>query len=282
MAESVVDVLESVEVEEDHGRVGAGAGSATQRVLDPVPEQCPVRESGQRVVEGLVGQLFLGQLAVGDVVQVDDDASDVGLVEEVDRSGRQPHVGAVGVGGAGLARQGHPRREQRLVEQRSGTDVVGRQEVERAIAAGRLAWIAEQIGEVRRVVGDQPVGIEDEHGVGRVRGKGAVQALTRGQILLGVVAEADESQTPGTGEGDEHARGCEQGQRVGVVALGIRHPFDEPGNEKWRDRQRDACLPGLPPVLIAIVLGSRRSRGPELGGTRRPTGRPRPSTRRRA
>ena len=267
VAESVVDVLESVEVEEDHGRIGAGAGSATQRVLDPVPEQCPVRESGQRVVEGLVRQLVLGQLAVGDVVQVDDDASDVGLVEEVDRPGRQPHVGAVGVGGARLARQGHARGEQRLVEQRAGPHVVGRQEVERAVAAGPLARIAEQRGEVRCVVGDQPVGIEDEHGIRRVRGEGAVQPLARRQVLLGVVAEADESQSPGTGEADEHARGCEKGQRVGVAALGIRRPLDEPWNEKWRDRQRDACLPGLPPVLIAIAFdfvgrGVRNSAAP--------------------
>ena len=64
MSERVVDRLEVVEVHEQH-RDGVGfTRQPLQRVLDPVPEQRTVGEPGDRVVEGLMGELFLERLAL--------------------------------------------------------------------------------------------------------------------------------------------------------------------------------------------------------------------------
>ena len=59
VAERVVDRLEVVEVQEQHGERPAVVASAAERVFDAIAEQRPVREVGDRVVERLVGQLLL-------------------------------------------------------------------------------------------------------------------------------------------------------------------------------------------------------------------------------
>ena len=56
MAERVVDRLEVIEVQEQHDR---GAVAATERRLDLLGEERPVREPGEDVVEGLVAQPLL-------------------------------------------------------------------------------------------------------------------------------------------------------------------------------------------------------------------------------
>ena len=59
MAQRVVDGLEVVEVEEqDPDGLGVVA-PLSQRLLEPVDEEGPVRQPGQRVVEGLPGELGL-------------------------------------------------------------------------------------------------------------------------------------------------------------------------------------------------------------------------------
>ena len=52
-------------------------------MLDPVTEQSPVRQVGDGVVEGLVGELRLELLSLGDVAHVDHDAADRGVLQEV-------------------------------------------------------------------------------------------------------------------------------------------------------------------------------------------------------
>ena len=64
MAEGVVDRLEVVEVHEQHGDGLLVARLALQRVLDAVPEQRAVGETGDRVVEGLMCELLLERLAL--------------------------------------------------------------------------------------------------------------------------------------------------------------------------------------------------------------------------
>ena len=54
VAEAVVDRLEAVEVDEQDGDLDPSAGGRAERLLDPVEEEGPVRQAGQRVVEGLV------------------------------------------------------------------------------------------------------------------------------------------------------------------------------------------------------------------------------------
>jgi len=83
MAERVVDRLEVVQVhEQDRDRLVI-PGLSLERVVDAIPEQGAVREAGDRVVEGLVRQLFLERLALRDVPRVEDDAPHVRVVEQV-------------------------------------------------------------------------------------------------------------------------------------------------------------------------------------------------------
>ena len=62
MSERVVDLLESVEVEEQHGQRRPGRIMTPQFLFDPVGEQCPVGEIGEGVVEGFVDELVLEPL----------------------------------------------------------------------------------------------------------------------------------------------------------------------------------------------------------------------------
>ncbi len=82
MPEGVVDSLETVEVEVQHRERSPPAGGLLQRVLHAVGEQCPVRQIGEWVVEGLVRELLLEGFAFGDVACVEDDAGHSGVVEK--------------------------------------------------------------------------------------------------------------------------------------------------------------------------------------------------------
>ena len=63
VAEAVVDRLEVVEVDEEHGEVAVRAGDPRERVLDPIAEEALVGQVGERVVERLVRELILEAVA---------------------------------------------------------------------------------------------------------------------------------------------------------------------------------------------------------------------------
>ena len=67
MPERVVDALEAVEVEAEHGKALA-AHQAQQRLLQLLAEQRAVGEAGQRIVAREVGDLLLLAAALGDVL----------------------------------------------------------------------------------------------------------------------------------------------------------------------------------------------------------------------
>ena len=64
VAEAVVDQLEVVEIEEQDRAQRLLAPEAGQRVLEPVDEQHPVGQAGQRVVHGPVADGVLDRLAL--------------------------------------------------------------------------------------------------------------------------------------------------------------------------------------------------------------------------
>ena len=75
MAQRVVDLLEAVEIDDRDRAPCVGPPPRVDHVADPVVEQRPVGESGQRIVEGLVlverglrEQRRLGLLVLGDVL----------------------------------------------------------------------------------------------------------------------------------------------------------------------------------------------------------------------
>ena len=54
MAMKVVDVLEVVEVDQEHDQAGAGAAPVLDGLVQEAVEQCPVGETGEAVVVRLV------------------------------------------------------------------------------------------------------------------------------------------------------------------------------------------------------------------------------------
>ena len=83
VAQRVVDGLEVVEVEEDHGRRALLAAGAGDRLADLLGEHRAVREPGDGVVERLMCELGLERLPLADVARVEQDAADVLVVDEV-------------------------------------------------------------------------------------------------------------------------------------------------------------------------------------------------------
>jgi hypothetical protein len=65
--ERVVDALELVEVDEGDRHLTVGAGHPGECLRDPVAEQDPVGQGGERVVQALVRQRLLGALGGRDV-----------------------------------------------------------------------------------------------------------------------------------------------------------------------------------------------------------------------
>ena len=75
MAEAVVDLLETIEIDEhDRERVVRPFG-AGESLLESVVEQSTVGKVRQAVVERLMAQLLLEPHALGDVTSVEDDTA---------------------------------------------------------------------------------------------------------------------------------------------------------------------------------------------------------------
>ena len=55
---AVVDQLEPIEVDEEYGHRIPGAQAAEQRVLQPLEEEEPVRETGEGIVQGAAVELL--------------------------------------------------------------------------------------------------------------------------------------------------------------------------------------------------------------------------------
>ena len=84
MSERIVDALEFVDVDIEQCELSAAAGSL-QLAFDAFAEQHPVRQVGQRIVMREMGDLLVGEAALGDVFDdVDDVARLAGLIPDSD------------------------------------------------------------------------------------------------------------------------------------------------------------------------------------------------------
>ena len=106
-----------------------------ERVDDAVAEQRSVRQSRDRVVEGLVGELLLERLALGDVTRVQHDALDVRVVQQARPERLDEQVGTVGVPDTELHQSGASLAVTARREERHDTRaIVGMHEVDEARA----------------------------------------------------------------------------------------------------------------------------------------------------
>ena len=87
-------------------------------MFDAIAEQRPVREVGDRIVKGLIGELLLELLALGDVAQVDDDPADRGVVQQVGEQTLGVQQATVAVANAKLERLGGSRRARKQPAER--------------------------------------------------------------------------------------------------------------------------------------------------------------------
>jgi hypothetical protein len=104
MTEPVVDRLEAVKVQREQ-LAGLGvAATMGHKVADPLGEQRPVRQTGERIVQGLMAQLGLALLTVGDVLDVDDA---IKVIDGPDPCGADRHPDIVSVPAAQAALMAH-------------------------------------------------------------------------------------------------------------------------------------------------------------------------------
>ena len=69
VTEGVVDVLEAIEIQQQHGHLLARPLRVLDRLLDPVVEQGAIGQPGQRVVQRHALELGFLELAFGDIAQ---------------------------------------------------------------------------------------------------------------------------------------------------------------------------------------------------------------------
>ena len=77
MAQRVVDLLEAVEIEQEHRDHATFAAGAGQGLAQPVEQQGAVGQAGQRVVQGQAPDPLLGRLALGQVLEHRDLGDDL-------------------------------------------------------------------------------------------------------------------------------------------------------------------------------------------------------------
>ena len=193
MAVAVIDLLEAVEVDEQHRQGMAGALRRGQRPGQAVMQHGPVRQAGQRVVVRQEADLLLGRQARADVAQRRHPGGAAGIG---DRPGPHLHrqVGAIPGGDGGLAgirprgqRDGEVRypppphvlqrqpghRAERGVGVQHGAVPVDQQALERAV--GQLAHAAQGAGQLRLVHALPPgLGLVQRLGAGDAAGDGGL------------------------------------------------------------------------------------------------------------
>ena len=166
VAEGVVDVLEVVEVDEEHRDPLARSPRACERVLEPLGEQHAVGEVGERVVERLVGEALLELLALVHAAQGEDHAAEVRVLGHALRLALDEAPAAVGPAQPPLGRGRAAGPAHGVLEQgRDERAVLGVDDVGQREAAQPAPLVAEEAFGRGRVVADLAFGADHEHDV---------------------------------------------------------------------------------------------------------------------
>ena len=194
VSERVVDFLEAIEVDKEHGQVRLVATRAFDFLVQAVDEQPSIGQVGQHVVVGLVPDHRLGTLLFGDVVEQGDKPVRLAVIIEHRVHGQPAGNVLTGLGlvpdfafpGAGR-QHGAPNLAEELAR------MIGRFELGQTIADDVVLAVTGQAGK-RRVDADHlQVGIGDDNGLAallknRVRqAQGFFRALAFRDIAQGTV-----------------------------------------------------------------------------------------------
>ena len=203
VAERIVDALEFVDVDIEHRQLPVRC-DVGQFALEPVVEQSAVRQIGQRVVVGEVGDTLFGPPALGDVFMGRHPAAvRQRLVDDLDRTSvrRRDHHGVA----LGDVAQHRIDIMIDVADERSGCLAMGNDVVK---TAARLHDVGRQAVhfEIAMVADDQPLRrIEQQQPLRHVVDRGVEallldrQPLLRLAVLLGKLAH-DEKQQHGNRE----------------------------------------------------------------------------------
>jgi hypothetical protein len=209
VAERVVDDLEVVEVDEQHGDV---AGAPRQRAVEALEEELAVGQAGERVVLGLPGELALGLLARGDVDAVADPRVGLALAAGQRRVVPQAPAAAVAVAQLELRRGGRERAAGEVL----GDDEVGQRHADDVVAHARA----------QRRVGLLHDAVEpDERHPGRRAIEGRAEALLavlgrRARVLVQAPVDDVDDAEAGDEERVDRRPAPRVGDGVGVVVDG--------------------------------------------------------------
>ena len=261
VTEAVVDVLEVVEVQEQHDQRVRRHRPLSECVGQPVAEELPVGEICQRVVEGLVGELMLELLPFGHVAQGQHESADGSVGEQVVHGALERHQTAVLV----LHRHhdrvlavptGQAPHEGRYVVGMHEPGQVTIRELARVVSEhGPGGRAHERGGAVGFQDGDQVGAVVDQRHQAAFTG---VDDLPLGQPVLEVAMPAHQLAEPEEpADRDQHEqRGVDQSRRQVVARAAVGQSPPGVGVRLPQGRE----------------VGDGRVRGPGCGGTAHPTG----------
>ena len=88
MAQAVVDVLEPIEVDEEHRDLGAHPGAVLQRLIQAVEKQRPVRQPGHRVVISVAHRFDRARVGQGKARLLGERCQHLAPVVDIGRLGK--------------------------------------------------------------------------------------------------------------------------------------------------------------------------------------------------
>ena len=169
VAERVVDGLEVVEIEEDHGDRARVPAREHERVRHAIEKERAIRQPGERVVKCLMRELGLQRLALADVARVEHDAAHRGLVEQIRSDHLDVAPSAIVVPHAPLRRRRHRAlRQHGHEEAQRARHVVGVHEIGEALPFELVRLVSEDLQHGRARVADDGVGVDDRDDVRRM------------------------------------------------------------------------------------------------------------------
>ena len=169
VSERVVHRLEPVEVDEQHRGAQPVPPRAREGLAQAVDDERPVREAGERVVQGAIFERLFGGAPIGDVAHVRHDALDGGLVEQVRGAEVEPSPATVGMPPAHLDRVLLGRIRDHTVEMGvAHRSIVGVHEIEQVAPDEIVRAVAEDVLQRGADVRRARRGVDDDDDVGGV------------------------------------------------------------------------------------------------------------------